>query len=118
MATKMQARRRSVLALLTLAVMVTLAAAPSTAHAGNGRGQQKVDVCHTDDDGVVKRLTVAAAIRIGDQSHLSFKNLISATRVGMAVRSDCPNNRGVAYMILDPAPADGPAYLPLLGGQD
>ncbi len=54
------------------------------------------------------------AIRNGDQSHLSFKNLISATRVGMAVRSDCPNNRGVAYMILDPAPADGPVYPPLI----
>lgn len=53
------------------------------------------------------------AIRPGDQSHLSFKRLLSATRVGMASNADCPNNRGVAFMILDPAPTDGPAYPPI-----
>lgn len=53
------------------------------------------------------------SIRNGDTSQLSFVRLISATRVGMAVKADCPNNRGVAFMILDPAPADGPAYPPI-----
>ncbi|MDW3177979.1 MAG: hypothetical protein R8J94_11365 [Acidimicrobiia bacterium] len=53
------------------------------------------------------------AIRNGDLSHLSFKRLISATRVGLWANADYPNNRGVAFMILDPAPADGPVYPPL-----
>ncbi len=49
------------------------------------------------------------AIRNGDQSHLSFKRLISATRVGLWANADCPNNRGVAFMILDPPQPTGPS---------
>lgn len=50
------------------------------------------------------------SIRAGDNSSLSYKRLLTLETFGIGAVADCPNNRGVAVMVLDAAPPEGPVY--------
>lgn len=49
-------------------------------------------------------------IRIGDNSTLSYKRLLTLETFGIGAVADCPNNRGVVVMLIDAAPPEGPVY--------
>lgn len=49
-------------------------------------------------------------IRIGDNSTLSYKRLLTLETLGIGSVADCPNNRGVVVMLMTPDVPEGPVY--------